>query len=142
MDIQKAKRINSNYFKTYSNGGYGRIPNAVGDDQVTTDQFVARRIQFPSTKVKEYYTDYKNSSFYQNNQNRALTTAQSIPALQSKGVPLVGIQNYGKYSMYTQIPDPSNTLSLYSTESETNTILWLVIGIGALALIANTVAPL
>ena len=83
MDIQKAKRINSNYFKTYSNGGYGRIPNAVGDDQVTTDQFVARRIQFPSTKVKEYYTDYKNSSFYQNNQNRALTTAQSIPALEN-----------------------------------------------------------
>jgi hypothetical protein len=141
LDLQQARILTGEYFSAYSNGGYGRLPNPVMDDQRTTDQYVAQRMEFPSVGVERYYMDEHSSPFYQLDQNRALTMAQQFDALQQKGVRLVGKEKTGAYSVYASVPDPSGSVSLYSTNSETNTILWLVIGIGAIVLIANAVAP-
>lgn len=140
VDIQGAQSINADFFRFYGNGGIGHLPNPIFEDQKTTDEYVARRLLYPSFSLKEYYEDEKHSPYYQNNQNRALTMTQQFGALSQQGVRLIGQEKNGKYSMYAVTPDPSGSVSLYSSTQETGALLWVIIGIGAIALLANTVA--
>ncbi len=141
LDVQAAQGINQNYFQFYANGGYGHLPNPVFEDQKTTDEYVARRMLYPSVSLKEYYDDAHHSPFYQLNQNRALTMTEQYDSLAQKGTRLIGQEKSGKYSVYASTPDPSGSVSLYSGSSgETHMLLWVVIGIGAIALLSNAVA--
>ena len=141
LDVQAAQGINSNYFQFYSNGGYGHLPNPVFDDQKTTDEYVARRMLYPSVSLKEYYDNEHQSPYYQLNQNRALTMTQDYDSLAQKGTRLIGQEKTGKYAVYATVPDPSGSVSFISDSSaETHMLLWVVIGIGAIALLSNVVA--
>jgi len=139
LDIGTMQNINGKYFNYFSNGGYSRLP-LVSDDQRTTDQLVARRIEYPSQKMIERYTDYSKSPFYLNDQNRVLTFNQQYGQLSQKGVKLVGQEGYGKYSVYANVPDPTGNVSLYSTDSETSIMLWIILAVGAISLIGNALA--
>lgn len=142
LDVQAAQGINSNYFQFYANGGYGHLPNPVFEDQKTTDEYVARRMLYPSVSLKEYYDNEHQSPYYQLNQNRALTMTQDYDSLQQKGTRLMGQEKTGKYAVYATIPDPSGSVSFISGggSGETHMLLWVVIGIGAIALLSNVVA--
>jgi len=140
MDFQNAQWVNNQYFKYFSNGGYGHLPQ-ISDDQLTTDQLVARRIEYPSFRVKDYYENYRDSSFYTFDQNRKKTFEKQLSSLSNVGAKIIGGEKNGEYSMYACVPDPSGHVKLYSTSQETNSMLWIIIGIGALALIAQAVAP-
>lgn len=139
LDIGLMQNVNGQYFNYFSNGGYGRLP-LVSDDQRTTDELVARRIQYPSQKMIDRYDDTKHSSFYTNDQNRALTFSQQYGQLSQKGIKLVGEEGYGRYSTYANVPDPTGKISLYSTDSEISVMLWIVLIIGAISLVSNAIA--
>lgn len=141
LNVQSAQAINSNYFQYYANGGYGHLPNPIFEDQKTTDDYVARRMLYPSISLKEYYSEEQHSPYYQLNQNRALTMTQDYDSLAQKGTRLIGEEKSGRYSVYAATPDPSGSVSLYSgSTGETHMLLWVVIGIGAIALLSNTLA--
>jgi hypothetical protein len=141
LNIQNAQFINDKYFSYYSNGGYGNLPNPVYDDMITTDQYVARRYEAPSLAGRTYYTDYKNSPFYSNDQNRKLTMTEQVSSLQQKGVKLVGQEAFGKYSVYASLPDSSGYLQSYNTTTEYHQFLWILLGVGILAFVVNVMTP-
>lgn len=140
LNIAGAQAINNDFFRFYSNGGYGHLPNPISEDQITTDQYVARRMLYPSVSLKDYYENEQHSPYYQNNQNRSLTMTQQFGSLVQKGVRLIGQEKTGRYSVYAATPDPSGSVSVYSSERETGALLWIIIGIGAIALISQTLS--
>jgi len=142
LDISQMQYVNGKYFNFYANGGYGKLP-LVSEDTRTTDQMVARRVEYPSQKMKDYYDPKNSSAFYLNNENRRLTQAQSFASLQERGIKLVGEEKYGAYNVYASTPDPSGNLSFYSSSSsnEMGVLLWVIIGIGAFILITNVLTP-
>lgn len=141
LNVQYAQAANSALFQFYSNGGYGRLPNPVDEDQITTDKYVARRVTYPSFSLEKYYTQDNKMSIHNTfNQNRALTMAQSFDQLQQQGVRLIGQEREGQYSIMASTPDPSNTVSTYSTDQETHILFWMILIIGGIALISNAMA--
>lgn len=141
LNIQTAQLKNNDYFKVYSNGGYGKLPNPTWDDMMTTDQYVERRIAYPSMGASEYYTDFNRSPFYQLSQNRKITQAQALSEIQLKGVKVIGQEAFGKYSDYASMPDTSGYLKSYNPTAEVHQFLWVLIGVGVLAFVVNAMTP-
>lgn len=136
MDFHKSRALSNAYFKTYSNGGYGRLPNPVDDDQITTDQFTERRVNYPSQFTREYFDENNlNSIHNQYNKNKMISQGTQVSQIQTKGIKVVGRDQFGKYNVLeTQDVDPS-------TNDSTHILLWIVLAIGAISLLSNTVAP-
>lgn len=140
FSINAAQAKNSNYFNYYSNGGYGKLPNPSYDDMTTTDEYVARRIAYPTIKSKEYYTSYDSpNNVY--TKNRMKTLGESISSIQSKGIEVVGQDNFGKYSLYATVPDSSGYIKTYSAQDDYNQFLWILFGVGFLAFMVNAMTP-
>ena len=140
LNLNNAQAITNRYFSYYSNGGYGKLPNPSSDDQRTTDQFVARRVNYPTFKTQQYYKDYRSPNNIHNT-NREVTFTQTISQLQGKGISIVGQEGNGKYRLYASVPDSSGYIKSYSQEDDLSQFLWILFGIGFLAFVVNAMTP-
>ncbi len=143
LDVQSAQFLSNDYFNYYSNGGLGRLPNPVFEDQITTDQYVARRMNYPTMGAYEYFNDTTHSPHYQWQENRVKTTAKQLSSLKTKGIPLVGNDGDGRYRKIACTPDYSGNIKEYnqSMAEGTHTMLWLLIGIGTLVFVTSALTP-
>ncbi len=138
FDLQQAKLSNSMVSQIYNNGGIGRMP-VVLEDQKTTEQTIARRKEYPTLAVTNYFTDTKNSEFYDAARNRIKTTAAQLSTIQAKGINVIGRDAYGNYDV---IPKNENLDYIYAQQnSQTSTLLFALFAVGATILIINAIAP-
>jgi len=141
----QAAGINNQYFAALSNGGLGHLPNPVTDDSITTDQVVGRRMQKPPIEPQSklrFDPRVEGNIYYQSDANRINTAGSQLKQLALRGVGVLGTDDFGQYNK--MILRPPGT-SLYaaappSTESESDSIgviLWILIGVGVIALLGR-----
>lgn len=144
----QAGAINDQYFAALSNGGLGNLPSPVTDDSITTDQVVGRRMQKPpieeASKLR-FSPDLQGNLYYQADARRMQTAGEQISRLALRGVGVIGTDNFGQYNRMILNPpstmlyaaSPSGKSSVESSTDSIGVILWVLIGVGVIALLGR-----
>lgn len=139
LAYNRIANITNAYDTILNNGGAPNFPNVIGDDSKTTDEVVARRMNYPSKDTREYFADAKNlqNPRYTFEANRLATIGEKVEQLKLRGISIRGQEYYGGNNALILDSTGSYTPTVNSVDNGIGTMLWIFIGIGVIALVGS-----